>query len=177
MKPKDLPTSIINIQNTPTAPDPTGMQHIATLLGTQGLFKDMTGLDGTQKIALEGMLGNQQAALGYAGMASKLAALGNTEKLMEAIKKSGLPLDKQGALIEKLLGNAADFNGLGKNGSGWDNMMPDIIKGANARGKTPSKFTSFNPQTGESHQSKDRIGTQIRRIEPISADFFNNFCH
>ena len=72
------------------APDPTGIAAMASILGAQGLFKDMTGLEGTQNIALQGMLGNQQAALGYAGMATKLAALSKTEDMMKLIDKSGL---------------------------------------------------------------------------------------
>jgi hypothetical protein len=118
LQPKDMQQPIINIQNAPAAPDPQGLSGVLGLLGTQGLFKDMTGLEGTQNIALQGMLGNQQAALGYANMASKLAALGNTEKLMNVIKKSGLPADKQAELMQTLLGKASNFLGMGDEGGG-----------------------------------------------------------
>jgi hypothetical protein len=50
---KDMQQPIINIQNAPAAPDPTGIGAMSGLLATQNLFKDLTGLEGTQKIALE----------------------------------------------------------------------------------------------------------------------------
>ena len=73
---KDMQQPIINIQNTPPAPDPTGMAAMAGILNNGSLFRDMTGVEGTQKIALEGMLGNQQAAVKYAEIASGLANMG-----------------------------------------------------------------------------------------------------
>lgn len=49
---KDLPTSIIAMQNAPAAPDPTGLNAAFSLLGKSDAFKDMTGLAGTQANAL-----------------------------------------------------------------------------------------------------------------------------
>jgi hypothetical protein len=80
---KGMQQPIINIQNAPAAPDPTGIGAMSGLLATQNLFKDLTGLEGTQNIALQGMLGNQQAALGYAKLAAELTA--NAQKAAAAI--------------------------------------------------------------------------------------------
>jgi hypothetical protein len=130
LQPKDMQQPIINIQNAPAAPDPTGLSAALGLLGTQGLFKDMTGLEGTQNIALQGMLGNQQAALGYASMATKMAALGQTEKLMKLVNGSKLPDVDKTKLLQTILGKAATFLGMGDEGKSGDNgfNFGDIAK-------------------------------------------------
>ncbi|WP_303435586.1 clostripain-related cysteine peptidase [Tenacibaculum sp. 1_MG-2023] len=49
---KNMETPVINIQNAPSAPDPTGLGAALNLMGKSDIFKDITGLDGTQKSAL-----------------------------------------------------------------------------------------------------------------------------
>ena len=41
---KDFPTPMINLQNVPAAPDPTGLAATLKLMGKPGIFKDITGL-------------------------------------------------------------------------------------------------------------------------------------
>jgi hypothetical protein len=52
---KDLPSSVINMQNAPSAPDPTGLGAAFNLLGKSDVFKDITGLAGTQANAIEAL--------------------------------------------------------------------------------------------------------------------------
>jgi hypothetical protein len=98
---------IANGKWQPAAPDPTGMNAMAGILNNGSLFRDMTGVEGTQKIAyffpllgeLEGagMLGNQQAAQKYAEMAGKLADIGQQYALNKQAMKDGLMTKQQAA--------------------------------------------------------------------------------
>jgi hypothetical protein len=171
LQPKDMQQPIINIQNAPTAPDPQGLAGALGLLGTQGLFKDITGLEGTQQIALQGMLGNQQAAQNYAEMASKLAALGMTDKLMKNIEKSGLPADKQAELMQTLLGNAANFNGLGGNGKNGGFNIPDAINQARKSGQSPTRLVSNTADGG--YQQVDLKDNQLGALIKTIPEFVN----
>jgi len=69
---KDLPSSIINMQNTPAAPDPTGLTAALNLLGKSDVFKDITGLAGTQANALKALEMNAKNVTALAGMAADL---------------------------------------------------------------------------------------------------------
>jgi hypothetical protein len=77
---KDLPSSIINMQNAPTAPDPTGLTAAFNLLGQSDVFKDMTGLAGTQANAIKALETTSKSVTDLAGMAADL-------KKQEAMKK------------------------------------------------------------------------------------------
>jgi hypothetical protein len=74
LTPTPFPTPMINIQNAPAAPEP-GATVAGTLglLGKPGLFPNLTGLDQTQKNALQAMLSNQDSAKHYADKAAQLA--------------------------------------------------------------------------------------------------------
>ncbi len=50
---KDLESPVINIQNAPSAPDPTGLGAALSLMGQAGIFENITGLEGTQANALQ----------------------------------------------------------------------------------------------------------------------------
>ena len=77
---KDLPSSIINLQNAPAAPDPTGLTAAFNLLGKSDVFKDMTGLAGTQANAIKALETTSKSVTELAGMAADL-------KKQEAMKK------------------------------------------------------------------------------------------
>ncbi len=55
LKASDFPSPIINLQNAPGLPDPTGLQQAMGLLSNPNLFKDMTGLDANQANALKAL--------------------------------------------------------------------------------------------------------------------------
>lgn len=71
LQPKDLPTPIINIQNSPSAPDPTGLASALQILGTPGIFKDITGLDANQRNALAAFQSALAASQSFGGEAAK----------------------------------------------------------------------------------------------------------
>lgn len=72
-KPSPLAQPVVNIQNAPAAPDPTGVGALLTALGQASPFANITGLDQNQKNALAAMTSNQDAAKSYAQMATQLA--------------------------------------------------------------------------------------------------------
>ncbi|KFE68714.1 hypothetical protein DB31_7951 [Hyalangium minutum] len=72
-KPSPLAQPVVNIQNAPAAPDPTGVGALLTALGQASPFANLTGLDQNQKNALAAMTSNQEAAKSYAQMATQLA--------------------------------------------------------------------------------------------------------
>lgn len=86
--PSQMPTPMINIQNAPNVPDPQGYNALLQVLGTKGLFDNITGLDANQRNALEAMLSSQAAAQNYASMASQLAQAAAQYKLMEDMKQN-----------------------------------------------------------------------------------------
>lgn len=51
LTPAPLPTPLVSIQNAPSVPDPFGLSSVFALLSKPELFRDITGLEGTQKNA------------------------------------------------------------------------------------------------------------------------------
>lgn len=99
---KDFPTPIINVQNAPAAPDPTGLAAALQLLGTPNLFKDITGLEGNQRNAAEALKQAFSTAEFFGGKAADLALQGkmarDIDKAMRTIdtaKQSGLITEAQ----------------------------------------------------------------------------------
>lgn len=93
LTPTPFPTPMVNIQNAPAAPEPgAALGSAMALLGKSDLFRDMAGLDQTQKNALQAMLSNQQSAMHYADKATELATLGANQRnggtIIDGIKKS-----------------------------------------------------------------------------------------
>jgi hypothetical protein len=93
LKATPFPAPMINIQNAPAAPDPgSTLGGALGLLGKSDLFRDITGLEQTQKNALQAMLSNEDSAKHYADKAAELATLAanqrNGNSTVENIKKS-----------------------------------------------------------------------------------------
>ena len=77
---KDFPSPMINLQTAPAAPDPTGLASVMKLLGTENLFRDITGLEGTQKNAIEALKSAYDTAKFFGDKASNLALQGKMSK-------------------------------------------------------------------------------------------------
>lgn len=99
---KDFPAPIIAMQSAPTAPDPTGLAGALNLLGQSGLFKDITGLEGNQRNALEALKSSLQTAQFFGEKAGNLALQArmnkDIDKAMRAIdsaRQQGLLSDEQ----------------------------------------------------------------------------------
>lgn len=102
LTPQELAAPIIAMQNAPAAPDPTGLAAAMQLLGTPNLFKDITGLEGTQKNAAAALEGAFDTAQFFGGKAADLALQAkmgkDIDKAMRTIqtaKESGLISDDQ----------------------------------------------------------------------------------
>ena len=90
------------MQTAPAAPDPTGLAGALTLLGQSGLFKDITGLEGNQRNALEALKSSLQTAQFFGEKAGNLALqarmnrdIDKTMRSIEAAREQGLLNDEQ----------------------------------------------------------------------------------
>ena len=113
---KDFPSPIVQMQQAPQAPDPTGLAAMLQLLGTPNIFKDITGLEGNQRAALEAFKSSLETAKTFGTEAAKLtmqqAMSRDVDRTMQAIEKAknaGLITDQQakdltGSALEKLVG-------------------------------------------------------------------------
>lgn len=97
LTPTTMPTTIINLQNAPDAPAPTGLQGALSTVANPGAFRDMAGLAGTQANAaaalttaanLATQFGNQAAALKLAELTSKTKAAQDANRKLAAVKKA-----------------------------------------------------------------------------------------
>ncbi|MDI9238770.1 helix-hairpin-helix domain-containing protein [Lysobacter sp. LF1] len=105
---KDFAAPIINLQNAPAAPDPTGLAAAMQLLGTPNLFKDITGLEGTQKNAAAALQGAFDTAQFFGGKAADLALqakmardIDKAVKTIDSAKQRGLISDAQAQDLTK----------------------------------------------------------------------------
>ncbi len=108
---KDFPSPIIAMQNAPAAPDPTGVGAALALLGQSDAFRDMAGLEGTQRNAAAALEQAFSTATTFGTKAADLALQGKMSKDIDkalktigAAKTQGLIDDKQAAqLAEKAI--------------------------------------------------------------------------
>jgi hypothetical protein len=96
LTPTAFPNPIINLQNAPAAPDPTGVAAALELLAKPDLFRDITGLTENQRNALAALQSSFGAATGFSQQATNLA-------LQAAMSKD----------IDKSLGSIQRANELG----------------------------------------------------------------
>ena len=98
--PTTMPGTIINLQNAPEAPAPSGLQGVLNAVTTANAFRDMAGLAGTQANAQAALttaanlatnFGNQAAALEMAKMAKASEATRTADQKLASIKNA---LDK-----------------------------------------------------------------------------------
>ncbi len=89
---KDLPTNIIAMQSAPAAPDPTGLAAAYNAIAKSDLFKDMTGLAGTQANALQALQTTSKSVTDLAGKAAEIqkqqAMQKDIGKTLKTIKKA-----------------------------------------------------------------------------------------
>lgn len=97
LAPTPMPATIINLQNAPDAPAPTGLESVLTTVANAGAFRDMAGLAGTQANAAAALntaasmatqFGNQAAAVKIAELASKAKATDDVNKKLAAVQKA-----------------------------------------------------------------------------------------
>ena len=87
-RPTEFPNPVVNIQNAPAAPNPTGLAALSQLLANPN-FENITGLDANQRNALQGLLASFGTTSAFGSMASQLASNGmNLAAQLESIKKA-----------------------------------------------------------------------------------------
>jgi hypothetical protein len=108
LQPQALPNPIVNIQNVPNAPDPSGLSATLGLLGQSNIFKDITGLEGNQKNAMQAFQSSLDAAKTFAQEAGKLEVQKVMEKRLDKAinaidNDKSLSPEKKAELKEKAL--------------------------------------------------------------------------
>lgn len=108
LQPQALPNPIVNIQNAPNAPDPSGLSATLGLLGQSNIFKDITGLEGNQKNAMQAFQSSLDAAKTFAQEAGKLEVQKVMEKRLDKAinaidNDKSLSPEKKAELKEKAL--------------------------------------------------------------------------
>lgn len=111
--PTNFPSTIINLQNAPDAPSPSGLQGVLNAVTNPNAFRDMAGLAGTQANAQAALntaanlatnFGNQAAALEMAKLAKAEQGTKNADQKLASIenaKKKGLTTDADAAAHAK----------------------------------------------------------------------------
>jgi hypothetical protein len=101
MTAKDYPAPIIAMQSSPAAPDPTGLGAALNLLGQSNLFKDITGLEGNQRNAIEGLKAALSTAQSFGDKASNLALQAKMSKDIDRTMRAIDTAKQQGLLTEE----------------------------------------------------------------------------
>jgi hypothetical protein len=111
--PTPMPATIINLQNAPEAPAPSGLQGVLNAISNPNAFRDLAGLAATQANAqaafntaasLATNFGNQAAALELAKMAKSQEATRTADQKLATIqraKEKGLANDAEAAAQTK----------------------------------------------------------------------------
>ncbi len=89
LQPKDFANPMVNIQNAPAVPDPTGLQNLTNLLGKSDLFRDVTGLTENQKNALATFQKSMDTAQAFGKEAADLAKTAGMIDLIKNAKRDG----------------------------------------------------------------------------------------
>lgn len=99
---KDFPTPMINLQNVPSAPDPTGLATALQMIAKPDLFRDITGLSQNQLNALAALQSSLQTAQAFGDKAANLALqkqmskdIDKSVKTIKEAKTDGLISDTQ----------------------------------------------------------------------------------
>lgn len=121
LTPTDLPGPLVQIQNAPEVPDPVGLKGAFDLLAKPELFKDITGLEGTQKNAMKAFdtavsaasaMGSQAAALARQAELSKTADK-MVDRVGKALKNEMITPEQAeeitGSIIDGLNGKAEEI--------------------------------------------------------------------
>jgi len=106
--PTQLPQTIINLQNAPEAPAPSGLAGALAAVQNANAFRDMAGLAGTQANAAAALqtaaslatnFGNQAAALKLADIAAKAQATQSADQKVATVQRAvskGLATPEEG---------------------------------------------------------------------------------
>lgn len=74
LQPSQMPATLINLQNAPEAPAPSGLQGVLNAVIKGDSFRDLSGLAGNQANALAALQAASSLAAGFGNQAAQLAA-------------------------------------------------------------------------------------------------------
>jgi competence ComEA-like helix-hairpin-helix protein len=118
---KDLPPAIVAMQSAPAAPDPTGLGALLGLLGQSGIFKDITGLEGTQRNAAAALQEAFETATTFGTKAADLALQGKMSKDIDKAMRTIQTAKSQGLINDEQAKNLTDAAIRGMIGAGTTN--------------------------------------------------------
>ena len=158
---KDFPQPIVAMQSAPAAPDPTGLSAAFQLLGTSGLFKDITGLEGTQRNAAAALQGALDTAQFFGGKAADLALqakmardIDKTMRTIQGARQNGSITEQQAQQLSE--GAIRSMMGGGPNPTPTPISTRDVEQLVSSAGQHDASL-SVNRPTGE------RVAVDARR--------------
>ncbi|MBD1261992.1 hypothetical protein HZY62_15425 [Maribacter polysiphoniae] len=116
LTPSQMPASIINLQNAPNVPAPSGLSGTLDAITKAGVFGDMAGLEGTQANSKAAMDSAAQLATTFGAQAAEIrkqeiAAKVAKEKISvvkKAVDKGGYSPEAASEKIDKILDEMTD---------------------------------------------------------------------
>lgn len=185
---KDLPSSIIAMQTAPAAPDPTGLGAAFNLLGKSDVFKDMTGLAGTQANALKALETTSKSVTDLAGLAADIQKqhamkkdIGKTLKtIQDAEVNEQISKDQGNTLAYSALGSMVGEPTKKSEDLTQQKEVKDLIK-SQAQQKAPNIKINRGAESVEvSESGNDSSGTSfdytVPGLVPIIAQPSNMTC-
>jgi hypothetical protein len=141
------------MQSTPAAPDPSGVGAALALLGQSGAFRDITGLEGTQKNAAAALQEAFQTATTFGTKAADLALQGKMTKDIDKAIKTIQGAKAQGLIDDKQASELTETAIRGLVGAGTTNpkeasTTDDVERITKAAGAEDASVSVTRP-TGE----------------------------
>jgi len=150
---KDLPPAIVAMQAAPAAPDPTGLGALFGLLGQSGIFRDITGLEGTQRNAAAALQQAFDTAATFGTKAADLALQGKMSKDIDKALKTIQTAKSQGLISDEQAKSLTDAAIRGMVGAGTTNppnaTTTDEVKELTKTAGENSAAVSVTRPTGE----------------------------
>jgi Papain-like cysteine protease AvrRpt2 len=158
LTPKELPAPIVNIQNAPAAPAPTGLGAALEVLGNAAAFRDITGLTQNQMNALAALQSSLKTAESFgkqaAGFVKAQASQRRLPRVLEAIKKAKDEGIIDDADTKELTAKAYEAAfGLPAGSTDKPVDKPGVKEMISSAAKSPKMKTSVTEQVGDRKQT------------------------
>lgn len=188
LTPSQMPETLINLQNAPAAPPPTGLAAALDAAGNAGAFRDLSGLAGTQANAAASMqsataLASQFGNLGFQNRMAQLKADAEAGKDLAALraeleraKRDGaVTPGKERAIYEKAAERRAEGKGYDKERWDIDDILADLDR---AEGGSVTKVDEDGAVSVEVPKKEPRepdpvLPYSVVHIPPNQALFMN----
>ncbi|MBU1172329.1 MAG: helix-hairpin-helix domain-containing protein [Proteobacteria bacterium] len=173
---KDFPSPIIAMQSAPAAPDPAGLAGVLTLLGQSGIFRDMAGLEGTQKNVAAALEQAFSTATTFGTKAADLALQGKMVKDIDKAMRTIQTARKDGLINDAQASQLTETAIRGLVGSGTTNppkaTTTDEVKDITKAAGDNKASVKVNRPTGEKVEVDARPTDGESTLTAAVADFF-----